>query len=178
MAPEPGERSLFRKMQVVLERVRPGRCASEEEIVEAILEDSPSCFRYERTDSSTGRRRRLPSRESIRRAVQMCGELALVDLGTGRLTRTGMTAASRGRFAAVVGQQVVARLAELEIPVQHIERAITKLLGARSPVLSTAPDIFLALGAPIPEHQFRTYLTLLGQCGVLRASQRKAYLPA
>ena len=174
----PGDRSLYRKMQVVLDEARSGGHRSLDGLIDGLLAKGPLNFEYRGRDPASGQKRLRCSRNSVTRAIPLCCDMGLVNGETDRLTRSGMVAVDRGRFDDVVAARVADRLDELGVSVKKMEAVITdKLLRASRPILPTSDALYDALGRLLRECEFRTYLNLLGRCGGIRTSQSRIYLP-
>jgi hypothetical protein len=173
----PGERTLYRKMQVALEVCASARCTSVEAVIAEIMRKDPINFRYSklRADGSRG----LDCSEvSVTRAVNLCVMLGLI-AHSGRLTRDGVSATDHSRFGRIVGSRVTAFLEGQGMGTVALHSAIRRLLARSDPVLPTADSLWLALGQPegVPADLLRSLLYLLGIAGLLVASQRRIYLP-
>ena len=174
----PGEHSLYRKMQIVLEHCRRGRRRSREELVGEVLKRRPLNFTYMRFDEEHDTRVPVCSRGSVSATVDLAVQLGLIDGATGNLTEVGARAADPARFDRVFNRQRSRYLDKHGLPMPRISEVILKnLLGRTPPVLPTADNIWEASGRPLANTDPRRCLNLLGQCGGLVASQRRIYLP-
>ncbi len=168
------ERTIHRKLQVILDSARRSRYQSVVEL-RAILEaEPPISFMYRKTKDHKFH----CSDKSIARSINVAINLGLLDKESGRLTDVGIKATDPQKFDRIIGKQAVNYLDQSGAPLTKIATAINKrLLQANPPITPTAVNIWLAIDEPIPFPAFAIYLRLIGYCGVLATSQSKIFLP-
>lgn len=172
------ERSLYRKIQVVLEHGRRGKHNSTDDLISAIQGHPPLNFIYTVLDRKAGKKVPICSRNSIRRAVSVCVELEFLRPENGQLTPLGVRAANPEHFDKAVVKQLNEYFKQIKTPIEAISAAISgRLLRHNPPIVPTSENIWAAVGEPLAFEQFASYLHLLGQCGVFETSQRKSYYP-
>jgi len=176
-----GERTLYRKVQVVLDYAKEGKHRDKSTLVERILDRQPSNFAYYWRDRRTDEVKRGYSKVSIDKAIQTCIDLKLVSGEEVNLTKKGVSAADPGRFPTVVGKSASARLEEKGIPHSSIVKAIVSILHADPPRIPTIEELWAKLGERgdgVDATEFRQMVTLLGQREILRMTQKRVFLPA
>lgn len=175
-----GERTLYRKVQVVLDYAKEGKHKDQGTLVRRILDRQPSNFVYYWRDRHTDEIRRGYSEVSIEKAIQTCIDLKLISGSELSLTKKGVSAADPGRFPTVAGKSAAARLEEKGISLASVVKAIVSILHADPPRIPTIEEIWSKLGEPshcIDPTEFRQMVTLLGQCEILRMTQKRIFLP-
>jgi hypothetical protein len=176
-----GERTLYRRVQVVLDYAKEGKHKDKSTLIQYILDRQPRNFVYFWRDRRTDKVKQGYSRASIDKSVQTCIDLRLVSGPELSLTKKGVSAADPGRFPTVAGKSAAARLEEKGIPLTAVVKAIVGILHADPPRIPTTEEIWSKLGEPsdsIDATEFRQMVTLLGQCEILRMTQRRIFLPA
>lgn len=176
----PGERTLYRKIQVILDYVKEGKHEDQEALLEYIYSRSPTNFIYYWRDKTTDRVEHDYSKRSITSVIQLCGDLQLISKKDLSLTKTGIAASDPRRFPTIIGRQTTHLLEKKNIPLISIRQAINETLGGGDPKPPTAVEIWARLdGAAdnVDFQQFRQLINLLGQSNVLLMSQKRIYLP-
>lgn len=174
-------RSMYRKIQIVLAEARRDQCHSFEDLVEQIDRRGHLDFsRYQiGQDHSVDL---VPcSKESIRRIVDLCDTLGLIDKTIGKLTQSGMRAADSRHFDETMRKSLVDTLERFGTSLQEVKKVISDLLtSCNAKVLPTWDVIYDRIGSPGGKggkDKFRTYLSLLSACKGITYSRRKIYLP-
>lgn len=177
MAKVPG-RSLYRKIRVVIEEARRGKCSSVDDLVDSIIKKAPLDFTYYRVDNQ-GRVTVVPCTvQSVRRVSSICLDLGLIESESGRLTETGMKAVNSKYFDRVLRQRITGSLAKRGVPVDQINKVIREILEtATTEMIPTWDKIRERLSSPPQKKTFRSYLTLLSECEGIGYSRKKIYLP-
>jgi hypothetical protein len=173
--PMPSERSVYRKVQEILEIARSVRVGSAKELREEIENTPPEIFRTLQYDPAIDQMVRRVSPRVIRQAVRMCQLLGMIS-SDGSLTDLGRQALRRRQFDRVVADRVRVLLAENGVDLMHLNRVITKGFGKKPPILPTCTELWEAGGGETPRGLFTRLLTLLSHCGGADSSQRKIYL--
>ena len=86
------------------------------------------------------------------------------------------TARPNPRYEQIVKKQVELRLEECGASAKLLNDTIRQCLTKQPPVLPTAQEIWSKVKIDMALPLFERFLTLLGQCGAARCSQRKLYL--
>jgi hypothetical protein len=172
------ERSLFRKVQLVLEYCQARKHNTIPDLKKIIKTKSPVNFAYYKTDDATGERKIEPSTNSINTAVNLCVGFGLVEPNTGHLTKLGVSATDPTRYARIMGACAVDILAKKGIALDKIESIIsTNLLQHKPPIPPTAREIWDHLRPQLTFREFTPYMNILGLAGILTVVQKKVYLP-
>jgi hypothetical protein len=179
----PGDRSLFRQLQVVLDYSRERKHDDVDALVRHIASRHSSSFIYYWRDRESGKIRHALSERSMRTAISLAVDLRLLEERAGviGLTRAGIAACDANRFRAVLGRQVSEFMERGNVGLSRIEKTIQALLSRRPPVVPTAGNILEQLAVKDEEADtdlLRRLLALLGHSGVLEMSQRRIFLPA
>jgi hypothetical protein len=169
------ERSLFRKMQTVVEVAKSVKVSSLDELCQEIGGLGPTMFNTSRYVPERDAFVADISSESIRRAVAFCRLLELLS-EEGTLTVHGRDAARKSRFSAVLGEQAQLMLGRAGVKVGKMNSVIRGSLQADPPVLPTADVLWDELQPDMNRGTFAKLLTLLIHCERGRSSQRKIYL--
>jgi len=171
----PSERSLFRKMQIVIESARAGKAASIEDLCQRIKEEGPTIFNTSRYVPAQDAFLAEISLPGIRRAVRLCLDLELLT-DQGVLTQFGREAARKSRFSNVLGDQVLVVLERNGVKPSTMNAAIRKKLRAEPVVLPTSDVLWDELKPSLTQGTFSKLLTLLIHCERGQSSQKKVYL--
>jgi hypothetical protein len=171
----PSERSIYRKIQEVLEVAKSVKVSSIAELRAHVANQQGDVFKTLQYDSDIDKMVRRVSVVVIRHAVKMCRFLDLVDDG-GTLTDTGRAALRKTRFHKVIADQVRLRLHEQGVNLSHLNRLIVGAFRKSPPVLPTVQILWEAEGGDMARGLFTRFLTLLAHCGCAQSSQRKIYL--
>jgi len=181
-----GERTLYRKLQVILDYAKEGKHSDIGTLVAYVLKHKPTNFIYYYRDRSTDEVKRGYSESSVERTIEVLTDLMLLSPGDLSLTKRGVAATDPGRFPGIVGKGVTRFLEGRGIPLESILETIKVILRAESPRPPTATEIWEKLGLPedseesedsIDAKAFRQMMSLLGQCEVIYMTQRRIYLP-
>src|SRR5688572_8611360 len=119
----PGERSLYRKIQVTLEYAEEGKHKSVETLEDHIYRRSPTNFVYYWRDDTDTIRHEY-SRNSIQETIKTCVALGIIKASDGGLTTLGVSASDPRRFPTIVGNRVSKLLSEKGVGVDVIKKAI------------------------------------------------------
>jgi len=173
----PSDRSLYRKVQEVLEIARSVEVSSLPELRQAIKAKRSHVFNTSQYDAD---RDAITSRVSLRvihESVRMCHFLQLIG-EDGTLSDAGRDALRKGRFESVVAQSTLEILKRSGVRVASLNQSIVTSLQSKPPVLPTASHLWKssADGVTIRYGTFAKLLTLLSHCGAAEVSQKKVYL--
>lgn len=177
----PGERTLYRKIQVVLNYAKEGKHTDKTTLIDYIIGRKPTNFIYYYRDKSTDEIIYGYSEKSLERTIQICHDLKLLSGEALALTRTGVSASDPRRFMTIIGRRTSEFLESKGISLNSIGRAIKKILQASNPQPPTAEAIWKQLEEEQEILEFSTFarfLNLLGQSQRLLMTQRRIYLPA
>jgi hypothetical protein len=176
----PGERTIYRKIQVVLEYVKEGKHSSIDSLVEAIYKRHPTNFAFYKRDKETTEIVKDYSRKSIQQVINLCIAFGLIDRNSLGLTELGVSATDPRSFSNIVGEKTGILLNEKGIPINQIENSIGLIIKNSKPAPPTSLEIWDHLKAEKTEIQvkeFRFLMNLLGQCGILIMTQKRIFLP-
>ncbi|MBU4319655.1 MAG: hypothetical protein KJ739_00990 [Nitrospinae bacterium] len=172
-----GERSIYRKVQVVLDSAKSGKTKSLQELEENIVSLSPINFSYTIMDKKRGKRVPHCSTDSVHKIVSLCIDLELVN-EKGKLTDIGINLLDQDKFEKVLSKQVLIFLKNTGITLEKMSETIkADMLQSDPVILPTSEAIWNALDQPVPLERFSVLLTLLGQCNTITTSRRKLFLP-
>lgn len=174
----PGERSLYRKIQVTLEYAQHSKHNSPEALAVHVYERSPTNFAYY-WRGEDDKIRHDYSKSSISSTVALCVDLGLISGQTGRLTQIGVSAIDPRRFPQILGNRVAKFLGKQGFDLSSIADAITKLLHSNEPSPPSSGAIWLEFGEQntMSQAEFKRLLNLLGECKLIWMSQKRIYLP-
>ncbi len=174
----PSERSVFRKVQIILEYCQPNKHKSIDDLVDLIAGRAPASFVYYRSDTESEEIRAIASYKSIMHAIELAIELGLIHENSGHLTKLGVSATDPRRFSRIIGNQTVELLEHKGLSLEKIESTISdKLLHNKPPLPPTVKRIWEALATEVKIKDFASYLNILGITGILSVEQKKIYLP-
>ena len=176
----PGERTLYRKIQVVLDYAKEGKHHNEDSLLDYIQSQHPTNFIYYWRDRKTDETVHGYSVKSIAHVIRLCVELKLLSREELLLTETGVSAADPRRFPNILGEKVKELFEEKGISLASIHAAIARILQAESPTPPTAEKIWeyaRTSNVNIDLTTFNQMIALLGQCKILLMTQRRIYLP-
>lgn len=169
------EKSLYRKIQLVLEVAQSMRTSTLSELYEGIeAGELPNFLTYqydEDTDDFSWRQ----SAKVIRRTVRLCCRLELLR-ADGRLTPVGRQALRKTRYDKILGQQARMVLERGEVVLSDLNGIILDSLQSDPPVMPTATRLWEVIEPDIGKADFSRLLTLLSNCGSAKSSQKKIYL--
>jgi hypothetical protein len=176
----PPQRSLYRKLHIVLTEADRGEANSLAALTENLqARGYPDFTRY--APSGDGTSTVVPcSVDATRRAVELAVALGLIQRETGRATRRGSQGIDLERFDRVLAEGVEHALTEAGTPLTDIRRVAAQLLEKHAPgSLPTWENIADAMKITEAREldRFRTCLSLLEACGRLEATRRKIYTP-
>ena len=176
----PGEKTLFRKIQVVLEYAKDEKHDDDITLTEYMLKQNPTNFVYYWHDSITDAVNFGYSEKSIKSTIELCCDLGLLSKGSCELTKVGLNATDPRRFSTILGKRACDLLERLDVPISSIRRAISQVLREPDPVPPTASEISARLDIGkdgITPLKFNRLMNLLGQCEVLRMTQKRVFFP-
>jgi hypothetical protein len=171
----PSERSLFRKVQTVVEVAKTVKVSTLEELCREIKGLGPTMFNTSRYVAERDAFVTDISLEAIKRAVAFCRFLDLLS-EEGGLTVHGRDAARKSRFGAVLGEQARLMLGRAGVKLGALNSVIRGKLHADPPVLPTSDVLWDELQPTMSRGTFSKMLTLLIHCECGRSSQKKVYL--
>ncbi|MGD0538049.1 MAG: hypothetical protein ABSC03_10440 [Verrucomicrobiota bacterium] len=171
----PSEFSLYRKIQVVLETARGVNVTSLVELRrEIILQRAPN-FLTKQYDKEHDSFVQEVSRRGVRRTVNICGTLRLID-ERGDLSEAGRRALRRTVFDRILTEQIHKCLEDNRLGPTMLNAIIAKGLRSNPVVMPTTAELWEEAKTEVPLLLFSQMLTLLAQCGSADSSQRKIYL--
>jgi len=171
----PSERSLFRKVQTVVEVARTVKVSDLEGLCQEIKGLGPTMFNTSRYVAARDAFVTDISAQAIKRAVAFCRFLDLLS-DEGALTVHGRDAARKSRFSAVLGEQARLVLGRAGVKLGVVNSVIRSKLHAEPPVLPTSDVLWDELQPTMSRGTFSKMLTLLIHCECGQSSQRKVYL--
>jgi hypothetical protein len=169
------DRSLYRKIEVVLDIAKSVSVASLAELRLEILGRKPSLFFSRQYDQDTDRFNEDISERITRKTLNICRVLGLL-ADDGSLTSAGREALRKTRFDAVIANSVRKYLRERDVNLGSLNEIIRKQFQASPPVLPTSEALWQATGTAMSKGTFGRMLTLLAHCGAARSAQRRIYL--
>ena len=169
------ERSLYRKIQIVLDVTKSVSASNLDELREKISGQELPVFVSEQYDEEEDRFVPRVSARIIRKTIGSCRLLGLIG-EDGRLTPLGREASRRRQFDAVLSQQIRAFLGNRDVSFKALNDLIHKRLQANPPLLPTSEELWHAIKTEIPRGTFTRMLTLLAHCGGAESAQRRIYL--
>lgn len=171
----PSEKSLFRKLQTVVEIAKSGGASTLGELCQTVKDRGPDIFVTRRYEPTRDMFVSEISLKTIKRTVLFSRALGLLS-DDGALTPLGREAVRRSRFSAVIASQTRAKLAQNGIKINELNDIIREKLRAHKPTLPTADVLWEELQPSLPRGVFSKLLTLLTYCNEGQYSQRKVYL--
>ena len=171
----PSERSLFRKIQTVVDIAKSVRVRDIAELCEEVEQRAPSVFNTSRYDASQDKFVASISPESIKRTVVFCRTLELIT-DDGVLSQEGREASRKSRFNETIGERVRIVLSTNGVRLSAMNSVIRDKLHANPPILPTAEVLWTELQPSMSRGMFSKLLTLLVYCDGGQSSQRKVYL--
>lgn len=172
-----GERSIYRKVQVVLDSAKAGKTKSLQELEENIISLSPINFSYTIMDKKRGKRVPHCSTDSVRKTISLCIDLDLIN-EKGKLTDVGINLLDQNKFEKILSKQVLIFLKNKDITLEKMSETIKAGMLQSDPViLPTSEAIWNAFDQPMSFERFSVLLTLLGQCNTITTSRRKLFIP-
>lgn len=171
----PGEKSLHRKIQLVLDQANSSEATSLGDLADRILNRQIPNFQTFQYDSEKDAFSWRPSIRVIKRAIILCHQLGLLD-EKGRLTTYGKQAARKAQFDLVLSDRVRRVLVHDGVAIGKLNEAIEASLRSDPPILPTAKSLWAILQPNLNAADFSRFLTLLSHCGAAQSSQAKVYL--
>ncbi len=170
-----GERTLYRKIQAVLDVSKKGTASSAEDLLDEIISNELINFLYKRLDKITDKEIAEQSVLSIKKTIDICMKLGLIrDNGT--LTSLGIKALSLSDYDKVLGKLIIKFLEENGISIIDIERKINILLHSKPYVLPTSKNLWESIKPSIGLEEFSQMFTLLAHCRHIISARNKIYL--
>src|SRR5262245_19548036 len=111
-----GERSIYRKLQVVLEYAKCGKYDSLPQLAKQVERRAPTNFAYYYRDRKTDKVLKETSARSIDAAVSLAVELGLLSPETGLPSKTGGAATDPRRFPQILASRTEALLEKKGAP--------------------------------------------------------------
>jgi len=179
--PKISERSLYRKIQSVVEESGRGGFTDFESLISKIMKSPPLQFtRYERTKESETQV--LPCKEdSVRRAVYLTAELGLIDGSTGKLTKAGTQAMKRDYFDRVMRQQMASTLenrgTSQKVLFDTIQAMLAEGKAHNMPSWDAIYNHLSSDNESLSRNKFHIFLTLLSSSGAIAYIQKRIFLP-
>jgi hypothetical protein len=175
-----GEKSIYQKMQVILEYAKEDKHTDERSLGEYIEKRKPTNFLTSWRNKKTDTIEHRYSRNSIERAMKICKDLKLLEGEAMVLSSRGRSAIDPRRFQTIVGSSTREYLETSGISLNSILNSISTILHSKKPCAPTSEEIWENLGESkekISLEEFRRLMTLLGQCQIVSMSQRRIFLP-
>jgi hypothetical protein len=170
-----GSRSLYRKIQEVLDFAKSVDVKTAAELRAEIESTEPQIFKTNQYDRDSDTFVPRVSPRVIRNTVNMCELLDFIGID-GALTDLGREALRKNRFDQILSRQVRSKLKTKGVTLAEINRVIIASLQSRPPVMPTCARIWESCGGTMSYSLFWRLLTLLANCGVAESSQKKIYL--
>lgn len=171
----PSERSLYRKIQIVLD-VAKGVAASDlAQLRSEVSAQELPTFMSEHYDDDEDRFVLRVSERIVRKTLGVCRLLGLIG-DDARLTAMGREASRRSRFDAVMSRQVRSFLNERHVSFKALNAIIRKRLQTTPPILPTSDELWRESHSDVPQGTFNRMLTLLAHCGAAESYQRRIYV--
>ncbi|MGD0456273.1 MAG: hypothetical protein ABSC21_00830 [Terriglobia bacterium] len=171
----PGERSLYRKIQSVLDVSKSVKVETVQDLAKEVWARGLPNFMTKQYDRKSDRFVTRTSAKAVRRTVSFCLMLGLID-SDGSLTRSGREAIRRPHFESVVAGQVREYFARAGVTIGAVNSEIVRMMHASPFVPPTGRTIWEEVKPNIRYPVFHRMLTLLAHCGGANSSQRKIYL--
>lgn len=170
------ERSLYAKVQLVLEVAARGESTTLPELRQRILSEGHSSFLTMQYDADADDYVWAQSDRAVGRAVSACSRLGLVS-EDGALTAAGKRAARNERgYHQEVRRSIIERLEQAGASVTDLQAAVTELLSRTPPELPSASALFDELGPDLARVEFSRLLSLLADVEGATTVQRKVFL--
>jgi hypothetical protein len=171
----PSDRSLYRKMEVVLDIAKAVSVVSVDELRAEIHGRKPSLFLSRHYNRTKDQFVEGISEQVIRRSLNTCRLLGLLG-EDGGLTPDGREALRKTRYAAVVARLTRQFLRDRDINFNKLNEVIRKHLQASPPLLPTSEELWQATGMKLSRGMFTRMLTLLAHSGAAQSAQKRIYL--
>lgn len=172
------ERSLFRKVQVVLNECKGGEARTIDEFCELIRQKSPLSFTYHKVNKAGRTEVATCKIETIKKSVQLCIDLKFIKEGTMQLTGIGSNTTNRSIYHRELKKAVKSDLRRHEIDLKDLKEEIEKIYSkSNGEQIPTWNNIYARFEKLIDEKKFHKYLNLLVITGGLRITQKRLFLP-
>lgn len=171
----PSEKSVYRKIQVVLNTAKSVKVNTLEGLHAEIRARKQPNFLTRQYDREQDTVVDDISDRAIRRTLSVCLLLELIG-PDGRLTKEGRQALRSVRFDNVIASQIRLFLRREGIIFSDLNKVILEDLHSNPPVLPTSRELWEAVDSDISISNFSRMLTLLSLCGGAQSSQKKIYL--
>ena len=173
------DRSLYRKIQVVVEEIGKGKISSLEAFLKAV--QGHICFTYYKKEDEP----KECNKKTIERVLLLAIQLGLIEENAWEVTeKVGARAVNREQFSSVLRQRIRAVLKSKGLPFDALIEAIQKILdNARSGIVPSWDNIYNSLTETygdkmaVERKEFHTLLTLLSHADGIGYSQKRIYLP-
>jgi len=176
----PGEKTIYRKIQVVLDYVKSGKHHSFDSLSKYIYSRAPANFIYYYRHKETDKVKFDYSKKSIDRTIQLCLELRLISKDRLSLANIGASASDPRRFPIIIGKCVIDLLKRKKISLDLIKNTIEDVLHDSNPKPPTSLEIWKRLEVDendIKLVRYKQLINLLGQCNILLMTQKRIFLP-
>ncbi len=170
-----GDRSLYKKMQIVLDSSMSRNPDSIAELEAHIQGQELVTFYSRQYNEAKDIFESKFSRRTLQGVIRLCIKLGLI-LENGRLTRNGRQALSPERFNKLVAAAVFSELLNSGMSIKRINLAIHKSLSSNPVVLPSVSYLWERSESTLSYAAFSRYLSLLGYCGFAQSSQSKLIL--
>lgn len=171
----PSERSLYRKIQVVLDIVKAWDVSDVDDLTDEISARRLPVFFSRTYNQETDTFVQDVSRKVIIRTIGLCQLLELIS-ERGGLTRLGREALRSTRFDAIIAGQARKVLRGGGVDFVRMNLAIRRRLQGDPPTLPTCATLWDDLKPEIRYVIFSRMMSLLVQAGGAWSSQRKIFL--
>lgn len=178
------DRSLYRKLQIVVEEAGKGKISRPEDLVETLFKSKPICFTYYKAGDGQPAKPVSCNREIFEHVVNLAIQLGLIDEHTGQVTKAGIKALNRDQFSAVLKQRIKVFLNSNGLPFESLLEVIQKILvDSKLGIISSWDNIYNRLIGQYGEKitlerkNFHILLTLLSNADGIVFSQKRIYLP-
>ncbi len=175
-----GERTLYRKIQVILDYAKDKKHPNIESLANYVTKQQPTNFVYYFRDRETDLIKHGYSENSIHQTIAFCINLKfLADREPVVLTKIGIMACNPARFPNILGKQISELLSDRGVEKDAVVAAIRKTLRSETSI-PTAQEIWERLGEERDKmgfSEFKRVLNLMGQSKVLTMTQRRIFLP-
>ncbi len=171
----PSERSLYRKIQIVLDVTKAVAVSNLMELRQQVAAQELPSFMSEHYDEEQDRFVIGSSQRIVRKTLGTCRLLGLIG-DDGKLTTLGREASRRSRFDTVVAGQARSYLGTHGVNFDSLNKAIRRRLQAAPPVLPTSEELWRESHADVGRGTFARMLTLLSHCGAAESYQKRIYI--
>lgn len=173
------DRSLYRKLQIVVEEIGKGKISSLEDLIKAV--QGHICFTYYIKEDEP----KECNKRTIKKVLSLAIQLGLIDENSWQITeKAGARAVNRDQFSSVLRQRIRAVLRSKGLPFETLLEVIKKILDdAESGLVPSWDAIYDRIvemsgeETTIDRKEFHTFLTLLSLADGIGYSQKRIYLP-